>query len=839
MPWAIRSSGGKFQVVNAQTGDVKGTHDTLEEAKAQMRALYANVKTSEEITFEEYSIIAGEEPKITQEQYAATAEPLLTEEEYRRASEPKITAEEFLKSLIPPTVPGPAGKMGATGPMGPQGPQGPAGPLGPRGEAGEPGTAGPQGSKGDKGDTGERGETGDPGDRGPQGDKGDPGSKGDTGERGPRGYQGIPGRTGPKGEVGERGPEGKSGPEGPTGKPGAPGISPTIAINSDPQTPSLRSLGFSANEAAPGNHWHHMPESKHARRHNMRLNIDPIFPASGTVQDYVLAFDATAPLLMKWMAQSGGTGGGTLTLSDVIPQAIGTAGSAGDGGSAARSNHGHAHGTIASGNHHPEYSGSAHSHTIAHTDLSGVTSDQHHAQAHAIDGADHSGTLAFSALSGTAHTHSPDHAAVTLAASAAGILDLAAQALGFDSQSANQVLASPNGSSGTPQFRSLGTADLPSIPHSFLSSVGANDHHAQSHALTSGDHTGQLPFGSISGSVTAAQHGTFLADNLHPEYSGSAHTHAGGGTHALLDGSTHSDTLVDTVTDGGVIIGNVTPKWSSLAISIPAANVRNVLGVDNGELRPSWKAILDGTTPAAIGTAVAGTALTASHRDHVHATGAGTPSTQAFGDAAATGSGPAASMTDHKHAMPANPVTAHESAYAHTDIAGHIADASDAHGASAISILDTAGDFTATDVEGALAELQTDAEAAAHSHEIPVVVDGATASTTAPYAMVRIPNACTIVSVHVKTAENITIGATAWIGDIHKILAANVNTDGQGTTIYATQGNRPTITNGNMGNQATTPDVTALADGDYLAFYTDQVGTNATFIAMAVEVSAP
>ena len=41
----------------------------------------------------------------------------------------------------------------------------------------------------------------------------------------------------------------------------------------------------------------------------------------------------------------------------------------------------------------------------------------------------------------------------------------------------------------------------------------------------------------------------------------------------------------------------------------------------------------------------------------------------------------------------------------------HIADADDAHDASAISILDTAADFTATDVEGALAELQADNEA--------------------------------------------------------------------------------------------------------------------------------
>lgn len=40
----------------------------------------------------------------------------------------------------------------------------------------------------------------------------------------------------------------------------------------------------------------------------------------------------------------------------------------------------------------------------------------------------------------------------------------------------------------------------------------------------------------------------------------------------------------------------------------------------------------------------------------------------------------------------------------------HLNDTADAHDASAISILDTANDFTATDVEGALAELQADAE---------------------------------------------------------------------------------------------------------------------------------
>lgn len=74
----------------------------------------------------------------------------------------------------------------------------------------------------------------------------------------------------------------------------------------------------------------------------------------------------------------------------------------------------------------------------------------------------------------------------------------------------------------------------------------------------------------------------------------------------------------------------------------------------------SWPATtaFDATVPAAVGTAATGSAAKAAHRDHVHPTGAGTPTTQAFGDAAAVGTGPAAAMTDHKHAFPALGTTA-------------------------------------------------------------------------------------------------------------------------------------------------------------------------------------
>jgi len=44
-----------------------------------------------------------------------------------------------------------------------------------------------------------------------------------------------------------------------------------------------------------------------------------------------------------------------------------------------------------------------------------------------------------------------------------------------------------------------------------------------------------------------------------------------------------------------------------------------VLGIDNGELRPSWKTALDSTTPGAVAaTGSAGTSLVFAHRDHLH-----------------------------------------------------------------------------------------------------------------------------------------------------------------------------------------------------------------------------
>lgn len=110
----------------------------------------------------------------------------------------------------------------------------------------------------------------------------------------------------------------------------------------------------------------------------------------------------------------------------------------------------------------------------------------------------------------------------------------------------------------------------------------------------------------------------FMYDEVSARWRVISQATAGSSTNALLDGVNHTDTLAGTVVDGDTIIGNATPKWSRLAITVPAANVLNVLGVANGETRPSWKSLFDATNPADLGAAAPGTSLIAAHRDHVH-----------------------------------------------------------------------------------------------------------------------------------------------------------------------------------------------------------------------------
>jgi hypothetical protein len=112
---------------------------------------------------------------------------------------------------------------------------------------------------------------------------------------------------------------------------------------------------------------------------------------------------------------------------------------------------------------------------------------------------------------------------------------------------------------------------------------------------------------------------------------------------------TSSNTTADrslTAVTGLMVIDDFATNTVALGTAAAAGTATTMMRSDDTILA------FDATVPAAVGTAAAGAATVTARRDHVHPTGAGTPSTQASGDAAAIGTGPAAAMSDHKHGMP-------------------------------------------------------------------------------------------------------------------------------------------------------------------------------------------
>lgn len=109
-----------------------------------------------------------------------------------------------------------------------------------------------------------------------------------------------------------------------------------------------------------------------------------------------------------------------------------------------------------------------------HSDLGGVTANQHHNQVHVLDGSDHtvsgltpgdvlqaltSTTFGFAAVPGL-------HSAVTLATSADVLLGLTGQQLSLDTQAATYVLAGPvSGAAAAPTFRALAATDIPALAY--------------------------------------------------------------------------------------------------------------------------------------------------------------------------------------------------------------------------------------------------------------------------------------------------------------------------------------------------------------------------------------
>jgi hypothetical protein len=96
-------------------------------------------------------------------------------------------------------------------------------------------------------------------------------------------------------------------------------------------------------------------------------------------------------------------------------------------------------------------------------------------------------------------------------------------------------------------------------------------------------------------------------------------------------------------------------------------------------------------------------------------------------------------------------------------------------------------------------------------------------AATTPLAFIGpMPQGGVMISHAAKKLGTTAVGATAWIGDIHKVLAADLNTNGIGTTIFGT---KPTITSTNFYSAAATLSVTTFAAGDGFYFFTDQAPT--------------
>lgn len=80
-------------------------------------------------------------------------------------------------------------------------------------------------------------------------------------------------------------------------------------------------------------------------------------------------------------------------------------------------------------------------------------------------------------------------------------------------------------------------------------------------------------------------------------------------------------------------------------------------------------------------------------------------------------------------------------------------------------------------------------------------------------------------------------GTRLMVGTAPTGAALIVDVNKNGTTIYTTQGNRPTIADGaNAGGPGTAPDVTSLAAGDYLTVDIDQVGSTVAGSDLTVSV---
>jgi hypothetical protein len=270
------------------------------------------------------------------------------------------------------------------------------------------------------------------------------------------------------------------------------------------------------------------------------------------------------------------------------------------------------------------------------------------------------------------------------------------------------------------------------------------------------------------------------------------------------------------------------------------------------------------------GSSAAGSASTYSRGDHTHGTPAlssSAASASAVGDTAAAGSGTTAAKSDHSHGRESFGAATAQTSYGGSSTNGTAttpARSDHLHGTPALTgsapgnsaVGDTAAVGTATaparadhthgrEAFGAVTA-QTSFGASSgngsastvahsdHTHGTPAA-PGRTWAFSLPGTLTTTTGKARIYNDTGATMTLRSVRATVGTAPTGATLIIDLNKNG--TTMFTTQGNRPTVAiSGNTSGKVTNADVTSIADGDYLTVDVDQVGSTVAGADLVVQV---
>lgn len=231
-----------------------------------------------------------------------------------------------------------------------------------------------------------------------------------------------------------------------------------------------------------------------------------------------------------------------------------------------------------------------------------------------------------------------------------------------------------------------------------------------------------------------------------------------------------------------------------------------------------------------------GTATTYAREDHNHgspALGATTPAAEAIGAAGAVGTGTAPARSDHVHAMPTAAAPG-ASAVGDTAAAGasaSVARADHVHGREAFGAVTAGTSYAAASANGsAVTVAHSD-----HQHGTPPVP-----FVIAPFgvrgAVAVVVGAARVYNDSGRTLTILSVRSSVGTAPTGASLIVDINVNG--TTIFTTQANRPTIAiSGFTSGKITNMDVTTIADGSYFTVDVDQVGSTIAGSDLTVQIA--